>query len=134
MEKSSKLDRRETGIEGRLGAMPSPKFEICLISPYFLRSSLKSFGNSLGNLYITFNILKYQGFFYLWGIGPVLKQYKVPKYFDQDCLKIFVLLFTLSMMIQISGKSHHFNQKCLFYQNLPTSLVERFLKSSFDLN
>ena len=69
--------------------------------------------------------------FYLWWIGSVLKYFKVPKYYDQDYLKIFFLLSTLPMMIQISGKSAHLAQKCYFYQKLPISKVESFLKSNF---
>ena len=41
---------------------------------------------------------------YLWLTGSVLKHCKVPKYYDQDCLKIFFLLSTLPAMIRISGK------------------------------
>ena len=44
------------------------------------------------------------------------KYCKVPKHYDQDCLKFFFLLSTLPMMIQISGKSTHLAQKCYFYQ------------------
>ena len=47
---------------------------------------------------------RYQDSFYLWRIGPVPKHFKVPKYFDKDCLKIiFLLSSALSMMIQIFG-------------------------------
>ena len=28
---------------------------------------------------------KYQASFYLWQIGPVLKYFQAPKYYDQDC-------------------------------------------------
>ena len=42
---------------------------------------------------------------------PVLKYYKVPKHYDQDCLKISDLLSTLPMMIQISGKSANVAKK-----------------------
>ena len=55
---------------------------------------------------------KYQVSFYLWQIGPVLKHCKVPKHV-RDCLKVFLLLSTLSMMIQVSGKSAHLAQKKL---------------------
>ena len=45
--------------------------------------------------------------FYLWRTGPVLKHCKLPKYYDQDCLKIFILLSTLPKTIAISGKGAH---------------------------
>ena len=37
-----------------------------------------------------------------------------------ESLKFFFFLSTLRMMIQISGKSAHFAQKCYFYQK-PTN-------------
>ena len=58
----------------------------------------------------------YQISFYLWWIVSVVKYCKIPKYYDQDCLKIFFLFSALPMMIQISGKSVHLAQKCYFYQ------------------
>ena len=57
----------------------------------------------------------------------------VPKFYKQDYLKIFYLLSTLPMMIEISGKSAHLAQKSYFFQKLPISKVESFLKSNFDL-
>ena len=57
---------------------------------------------------------RYQGSFYLWQIGPVPKR-EVSKYFDKDCLQIFLSLSAFLMMIQISGKSNHVAQKCQFY-------------------
>ena len=56
---------------------------------------------------------RYHVSFYLWLIKAVLKHYKVPKYYDQDCLKIFFLLSTLPAMIQISGKKCSFGSKKL---------------------
>ena len=49
-------------------------------------------------------------------MGFVLKYCKVPKYYDEDCLKIFFLPSTLPMMIQISGKNAHLAKKCFFSQ------------------
>ena len=54
---------------------------------------------------------RYHVFFYLWLIGSVLKHCKVPKYYDQDCLKIFFLLSTLAGMIRISDKNAHLAHK-----------------------
>ena len=45
---------------------------------------------------------RYQGSFYLWQIGPLTKHCKVPKCFDKDCVKIFLLFSALLMMFQIS--------------------------------
>ena len=70
--------------------------------------------------------------FYLWPIRPALKC-KVPKYYDQDYLKIFLLLYTLPMMIQVTGKSIHLTQKNTSIEKLQISKVESFLKSNFDL-
>ena len=42
--------------------------------------------------------------FYLWLIGSVLKRCKVLKYYDQNCLKTFFLLFTPPIMIETSAK------------------------------
>ena len=46
--------------------------------------------------------------FHLWRNGPVLKHCKIPKFFDEDCLKI---LSVLPMMIQVFRKSAHFGLK-----------------------
>ena len=35
----------------------------------------------------------------LWRIGPMVKHFKVLKYYNQDCLKIFFLLSTRPMVI-----------------------------------
>ena len=60
--------------------------------------------------------IRYQFWFYLWRIGPVVKHCKVPKNYGQDCLEIFLLLSTLPAMIQTSGKNAHLAQKSYFYQ------------------
>ena len=49
-------------------------------------------------------------------MGPVLKHCKVPKYYDQDYLKIVLLLSANPMMIQVSGKSAHLAHKDYFYK------------------
>ena len=96
--------------------MSPPKFEIFLIFPNFLRFLVLGLSATREELVYQVCYTRYQVSFYLWWIGSVLKYCKVPKYYDQDCLKIFFLLSTLPMMIQISGKSAHLAQKCHFYQ------------------
>ena len=59
---------------------------------------------------------RYHVSFYLWLIGSVLKHCKVPKYYDQDCLKLFFLISTLPAKIGISEKKAHLLQKTLFCQ------------------
>ena len=49
-------------------------------------------------------------------MGPVLKRFKVPKYFDQDCL-----LYALPMKVQFSGKNAYLVQKVSSVKKLPTS-------------
>ena len=82
--------------------------------------SLKSFGNSWGNS---------------WLIWSVLKHCKIPKYNDGDCLKIFFLLSTVPMIIQISGKKNaNLVKKVSPIKKLPASKGDGFLESFFDLN
>ena len=59
---------------------------------------------------------RYHVSFYLWLIGSVLKHCKVPKYYEQDCLKIFFLISAVPAMIRISGANAHLLQKCYFCQ------------------
>ena len=54
---------------------------------------------------------RYHVSFYLWIIQSGLKHTKVPKYYGQDCLKIFFSHSTLGMMIQISTKNAHWFKK-----------------------
>ena len=46
-------------------------------------------------------------------MGPVIKHCKVPKYYDQDCLKRLLLLSTLQVIIQVPRKSAHIGFKIL---------------------
>ena len=55
--------------------------------------------------------IDHQVLFYLSPIRPVLKHFKVLRFYEQDCLKIFLLLFALLIMIQVSGKISHIAQK-----------------------
>ena len=65
----------------------------------------------------------------------VLKHCKVPKYFEQDCLKIYFFISTLPAMIGISGKNVHLPQKTLSsVKKIPVSHGESFLESIFNLN
>ena len=78
---------------------------------------------------------RYHVLFYLLLIRSVLKHCKVPKYYNQDCLKIFFLLSELPMMIQISGKKCSFgSKKLVLAKKIPISNGESFLESFFDLN
>ena len=56
--------------------------------------------------------------FYLWLIGSFLKHCKVPKYYEQDCLKFFFFFLnsTLPAKIGIAEKKAHLLQKTLFCQ------------------
>ena len=86
-------------------------FEIFLIFFYFLRSLVLSYLPTHEATCIP--SLLYKVSFCLWLIRSVLKHCKVPKYYDQDCLKIFFLPSTLPMMIQISTKKCSFGSKKL---------------------
>ena len=98
-------------------------------------ASLKSFGNLWGNSYTKFAILgRYQVSFYIWLIGSVLKHCKVPKYYDQDCLKAFFLLSKLPMVIQISRKRMLiWFKKVSSIKKLPISNGGSFQESIFGL-
>ena len=77
-------------------------------------------------------LYRYQASFYLWWIRSVLKYCKVSKYYGQDCRKIFFLLSTLPMMIQISEQFLFIWLKNVTsIEKLPISKVESFWKSSF---
>ena len=66
-----------------------------------LQCILKSFRNSvIKQLVYQVCYTSYQLSLYLWRIRPMLKRCRVPKYSDQDYLKILILHSTLSMMIQ----------------------------------
>ena len=68
-----------------------------------------------------------------WWIWPALKYFKVPKYYDQYCLKVSFLLSTLSMRIQISAKSAHLALKSYFYQkNYQYATLKAFQSQIFD--
>ena len=82
-------------------------FSYIFYFPNFL--GLKSVGKSFNKLVIL--DIKFR--FSLWRIGPVLKNCKDPKYFDQDSLKIICLISALPIMIKLSGKSASFGSKKL---------------------
>ena len=54
-------------------------------------------------------------------MGSVLKCCKVPKCYDQDCLKIFCLLYALPVKVQFSGKNAYLVQKVSSVKKLPIS-------------
>ena len=70
---------------------------------------------------------RYHVSFYLWQIGAVSKHYKFPQYYDLDCLKMFLLLFTLQMMIETSRKSTRLAKKVNSIKKLTISKIENFL-------
>ena len=74
---------------------------------------------------------KYQYLFYLRQVGPVLKNCKVPKYYDQDCLQIFPLLSTVP--VPVSRKKVHLAQKVSSIKKLPVNKAESFLMPNIDL-
>ena len=47
---------------------------------------------------------------YFWDIGPVIKHFKVLKYYDQYRPKIFLLFSKLLRIIQIPEKNAHWTQ------------------------
>ena len=55
-------------------------------------------------------------FVLLVAIWTCTKLCKVPSFHYRDCLKFFLVLSILSVMIQVSGKSSHFGSKKLFFQ------------------
>ena len=68
--------------------------------------------------------------FYLSQIRPSLNHYRVPKYFDQDCLKISFLLPTLPIVIQIYEKCAYVAQrKVILSKDYQKIKAESFLKS-----
>ena len=58
----------------------------------------------------------------------------MPKYSHQDCRKIFLLLFTLSMIIQVSWKNIPLPKSISSTKKLPINKSQSFLKSDVDLN
>ena len=111
--------------------MCPPKFEIYLIFPNFLRSCLKLFGNSWGNSNTKFAILDIKFSFYLLWIGYVLKYCKVPKYYDQDCLKIFFCSLHFQWWLKFLEKVLISLKNVISIKKIPISKVESSLKSNF---
>ena len=63
---------------------------------------------------------------------PVIKDYKLSKYYDRDCLKIFYCLCTLQMIIQIFEKSVHLTKKGSPIKEVTKGTVESFSKTNFE--
>ena len=61
-----------------------------------------------------FSFLLHHRIIFLRQLGPIIKHCKVPKYYDQYCLKNFLLFSILPAMIELSGKSAHFAQIKIF--------------------
>ena len=65
---------------------------------------------------------------YLCLVGSLLKHSKVPKYYEEDFLEIFLLIYTLPAMILISQENVHLLQKVSSVKKLPISDGESFLE------
>ena len=66
---------------------------------------------------------------------PIIKHRKDPKCCDHNCLRLFLSLSTLPMMIQAFGKSVLcWPEKVSSIRKLLISKVQSILKSNFDLN
>ena len=88
------------------------KFEIFLVFSYFLRSYVLSRLTTYEPTWIPSLLYQISRFVLLVVNRSVLKHCKVPKYYDQDCLKIFFLLSILQKLSQISLKKNaHLVQK-----------------------
>ena len=61
------------------------------------------------------------------GTGPSNDQ----KLARSDCLKIFFMLSTFPIMIQVSGKCAHFTQKFSFYQKITNKESRKSFKVKF---
>ena len=120
--------------------MPSPKYEIFLIFPYFLRSlfpyflSLKLYGKLERQLVVQVCYSRYHISLYWWSIGSVLRHCKTLKSYGQDCPEIFFFLSTDAMMIEISGKMLILFKKLRSAKQLPRGNSDMFLDGFFDLN
>ena len=66
-------------------------------------------------------------FVLLVAIWTCTKICKVPSFYYRDCLKFFLVLSILSVMIQVSGKSSHFgSKKLILSKKLPISKLKAF--------
>ena len=124
LEQSKRIKQNWTWLKKLIPAfetfsrMSPPKIEIFLIFLNFLRSQALS-------------CLVNCALLYLWWIEAVLKSRKVPKYYEQDYLQIFLLLSALSIMIQNSEKKTCFGWKKGFMKKLPLSKNEFMLKAFY---
>ena len=103
------------------------------ISLFLKMLSVKLFSNSRRNSYTKFAILSIT-LFYLRLKGQLLKHCKIPKYFDQDCLKVLFFPSTLPMMIQFLENMIISVKNVSPLKKLPISKSESFLESIFELN
>ena len=93
--------------------------------------SLKSFVNLWGNSYQTCHT-RYHVLFYLWLIRSV--HCKVPKYYDQDCLKKCFSSLPFQWWFKFLEKMVIWFKKVSSVKTLPVSNGESFLEPIFDLN
>ena len=77
---------------------------------------------------------RYQVSFYLRQVGPVLKHCKVPKHYDQYCLKSFVLCCICKWLLTFLEKAFVWLKEVSCITKLPISKVESFMKSNLNLN
>ena len=107
------VSERETG----LWAMYLLKFEIFPIFIVFCKIFCKSYviRQLVRQLIYQVFYTKYQILFDLWRLRPVLKHSKVPKYNEQDCLKIHFALKTCNDDSAFCKKCSLSSKNC-FYQ------------------
>ena len=73
-------------------------------------------------------------FVLLVAIWTCTKICKVPSFHYRNCLKFFLVLSMLAVMIQVSGKSSHFgSKKLILSKKTPNKQVESFIKLDFHL-
>ena len=67
-------------------------------------------------------------------IALLENHYRVPNYYSHDCLKIFILLSVLPIMIRVQRKMLIPLKKLSIIRKQPVRKAEGFLKSYFDLS
>ena len=77
---------------------------------------------------------RYQVSFYLWWFRPKRNYKKVPKYYDEDFLKIFFPLYSANDDSTFWKKHQFWVKNVSSFSKQLIRKVERFLKSNFDLN
>ena len=70
----------------------------------------------------------------MWRVRPVLKHFKVPKYYAQNCLKIFLLFSAFPVMIEVLEKVLIWLKKVSFIKSKFDFKVKLQLKPNFNLS